>query len=94
MAVVQISKAPSREAYEGINKGLEADGGPVKPAGLIVHTASELPSGEVFIADVWETPEALASFTERIGKVFEAQGLAEMVAAGPAPEVYTPFNVI
>ena len=94
MAVVQLSKAPSREAYEGINKGLEADGGPVKPEGLIVHTASELPSGEVFIADVWETSEALESFGERIGKVFAAQGLAEMLAAGPAPEVYETFNLI
>lgn len=93
MAVVQITRAPGRDAYEAVNAALREDGGPARPDGLTIHTASETESGEVLIVDVWESAEAREVFADRITKVFESLGLGDMMASAPPPELYEPFDV-
>ena len=89
MAVVFTTHAPSRPIYEELSAFVE-DGS--KPAGLIVHTATEQADGTVKIVDVWETQEALDAFGERLMKGFEHVGADP--SQGPAPEVLQPFRVL
>lgn len=90
MATVLISRAPNRELYEMVNEKVMAGGtGP----GLIIHTASETPDGDLIIVDVWESSEAEQAFRDRLNAIFADVGIAEMVAAGPQPDVYETFEV-
>ena len=63
MAIVFFTGAPSRQAYQALSDKVEADG---KPAGLVVHTATELADGSVKIVDVWESKEACDAFGEKL----------------------------
>ena len=93
MAVVQISTAPSRTLYEKVTSLLSlAD---AVPAGLISHTAVELPSGEVQIIDVYATTEQLRSFSEQqLFPAFEQAGVMDMVMANEPPVVRESFHTV
>ena len=93
MAVSQVSTAPSREEYEAVTKRLDLEGNP--PAGLIVHCASELPSGEVQIIDVWASQEELSMFTEqRLFPAFADAGVMERAQAAPRPVTQDAFHLV
>lgn len=84
MAVVLITYAPSREAYEAVDREV----GHSLPAGCIVHTASEV-DGRVRVVDVWESKEAIDEFFQTsLGPAFARLG----VEAEP-PELTEPFNI-
>jgi len=84
MAVVLITYAPSREAYEA----LAADTGNVAPPGCIVHTASDV-DGRVRVVDVWESKEAIdAFFQNELGPAFERAGIEP-----EPPELTETFNI-
>lgn len=84
MAVVLITYAPSREAYEA----LAADTGNEAPPGCIVHTASEV-GDRVRIVDVWETKEAIDDFFQNtLGPAFAKHGIE-----GEQPELTETFNI-
>jgi hypothetical protein len=90
MAVIQVSSAPSREQYESVSKRLDLESD--KPAGLILHGASELPSGEIQIVDVWESRDALQAFAQQ--RLFPAFADAEMMGTVQDNEPPTPYDVI
>ncbi len=84
MAIVLITYAPSREAYEA----LADETGRTTPPGCIVHTASEY-QGRVRIVDVWESHEAIDEFFQQeLGPAFEKFG----IEADP-PELTETFNL-
>lgn len=62
MAVVFTQDMPggTREMIEAVTKEMDVAHDP--PAGLIVHTACELPGGGVRIVDVWESREDHEAF--------------------------------
>jgi hypothetical protein len=83
MAIVLITTAPSREAYEQLTDEV----GHGAPPGCIVHTASEV-DGSVRIVDVWESREAIDEFFQsRLGPAFAKFG----IDADP-PELVETFN--
>jgi hypothetical protein len=93
MPVVQVSRADSRAMYEGVSNrlGLAED----RPAGLILHAASETASGEVEIVDVWESAEQAGAFErERLFPAFEAVGVMDQLASRPQPVAYEPFDYV
>jgi hypothetical protein len=93
MAVTQVSSAPSREVYDAVAKLLDLDGSP--PTGLIVHAASELPSGEVQIVDVYDSEEALRTFAEsRLFPAFVKAGVEEIAMRNNRPVAYEAFDFI
>ena len=69
MAVVLISRAPSREAYETVSAAL----GQEQPQGRIAHAVGEV-AGEVRIVDIWESQEALDAFAARVMPAIAASG--------------------
>jgi quinol monooxygenase YgiN len=84
MAVVLITYAPSREAYEA----LATDTGNTAPPGCIVHTASEV-DGRVRVVDVWESQEAIeAFFQNELGPAFKKAGIEP-----DPPELTETFNI-
>jgi quinol monooxygenase YgiN len=84
MAVVLITTAPSREAYEAVS----AEVGEAPPQGCIVHTATEVDGG-VRIVDVWESQQAIDDFfASRLGPAFEKLGVPPT-----QPELTEPFHV-
>jgi hypothetical protein len=90
MPIVMISHAPSRELYETVAAQAHIDA--ERPAGLIVHTATEMPDGRVRIVDVWESQERVDEFERtRLAPAFAAVG-AE--GGPPQREVTEPFHVI
>ena len=93
MAVVQVSIAPSRERYELVRSHVNVAGD--LPAGLILHAASELPSGQIQIVDVFETAEALAAFgNDRMMPAFRLAGVLGDITARPAPAAYPAFDLV
>ncbi|MFH1474614.1 MAG: hypothetical protein ABIG85_02015 [Chloroflexota bacterium] len=92
MAVVQVTNAASREAYEAISKLIDFPGN--RPAGLVIHTASEETSGSVLIVDVWESDAAMDAFErERLLPAFQAGGMAESMQQTP-PTRHQTFQVV
>lgn len=84
MAVVLISSAPSREAFEAIVNEV----GRTQPPGCIMHTASEL-NGKVRIVETWESRQHIDDFFQtKFGPAFEKLGV-EM----DPPEVTEAFRV-
>jgi hypothetical protein len=93
MAVVQVTTAPSRDEYESVSKRLDLETD--RPVGLIVHSAAELPSGEVQIVDVWESEETLRTFAEqRLFPAFADAGVMDRVQAGPPPVPAEAFHLV
>lgn len=62
MAIVfmQDMAGGSRDMVGAVSKEMDIEHDP--PAGMIIHTASELPTGGVRVIDVWESREALETF--------------------------------
>jgi hypothetical protein len=76
MAIVQLSTAPSRADYERVAQIVDIAGD--RPAGLMLHAASELSNGEVQIVDVWDTAESIAEFSRnRILPAFAQVGMVD-----------------
>jgi quinol monooxygenase YgiN len=84
MAIVLITYAPSREAYEALSD----DTGNTAPPGCIVHTASEV-DGRVRVVDVWESKEAIDEFFQStLGPAFAKHGIE-----AEQPELTETFNI-
>jgi hypothetical protein len=93
MAVVQVSVAPNRSMYEQVEEMVAVEEN--RPAGLILQSAAEMPSGEVQIVSVWETAEAAQDFvTSRLFPAFEKAGVMELVMASPMPDALETFHLI
>lgn len=93
MAVVQVTQAPSREMYEHVARIVNLDG--ARPEGLVLHIATDLPTGEVQIIDVYETAEQLAAVGEhRVIPAFAQAGVLDQVLAGPRPVATEAFAII
>ena len=73
MAIVQVTTAASRDAYEAVDRILDLSS--TRPAGMLMHTASENPDGSVLLVDVWESDDAMDAFErERLFPALEAGG--------------------
>lgn len=73
MAIVQVSNAASRNAYEAIDRLLDLTSN--RPTGMLMHTASENADGSVLLVDVWESDDAMDLFEkERLFPALEAGG--------------------
>jgi len=84
MAVVLITHAPSREAYEQIDREV----GSTLPRGCIVHTASEVDGG-VRVVDIWESRQHIEDFFQsELGPAFAKFGVE-----APQPELTETFNI-
>jgi quinol monooxygenase YgiN len=84
MAIVLITYAPSREAYEQ----LAEETGRSAPPGCIVHTACEV-DGKVRVVDVWESKQHIDDFFQsKLGPAFAKFG----IEAEP-PELTEAFNL-
>jgi hypothetical protein len=66
-----------------------------RPPGLILHSASETPAGDVEIVDVWESHDAAKNFEQsRLFPIFEAAGLMEMLQSREQPVAHEPFDFV
>lgn len=93
MPIVQVSHADSRAQYEAVTERLDLSAN--RPAGLILHSAGETPSGTVEIVDVWASAEQAAAFErERLFPAFEASGVMAQVGVRPQPVSYEPFDYV
>ncbi len=88
MAVVLVHEGITKEQYEEVvgkltdGKGLESPADwPVE--GLLVHAAGEGPDG-FRVVDVWESEEAMQSFGETIGPLFQEAGIETEPTSYPA----------
>src|SRR5437016_4712325 len=90
MTVVQISQAPDRAAYEAVRAALPTE----PPAGLLLHTAHELPDGKVQLVDVYRSAHDLRAFVEgTLFPAFERTGHLPHVTAQPRPVPHEAFFV-
>jgi hypothetical protein len=92
MAIVYTSDMPgaSREMIEAVTNEMDVASNP--PAGMLIHTASELPGGGVRIVDVWDSRESHATFARdrlgpALGKVAQQLGV-DMSSMPPAAEEF------
>ncbi|MDT4924714.1 MAG: hypothetical protein QOG01_2427 [Pseudonocardiales bacterium] len=93
MTVVQISQASNREQYQQIAKIVDLTDN--RPAGLLLHAATELPDGTVQIVDVYDSAEALEAFgQQRIFPAFAEAGILAEMTARPQPIGYEPFEFV
>jgi hypothetical protein len=66
-----------------------------RPAGLILHAASETETGQVQIVDVWESAEHAGAFARaRLFPAFEAAGVMHEIQSRPQPVPYEPFDYL
>jgi hypothetical protein len=81
MTFISIADAPSRSTYESVATRLGLAQNP--PAGLVMHTAGELDSGQVRIVDIWESERAMRSFSrKRLWPALEAAGIVHTRVTG------------
>jgi hypothetical protein len=93
MPVVMVSTAPDRDVYDRVSKFVDISGD--RPAGLILHAASELSTGEVQIFDVWDSEESVAAFAEqRMMPAFADAGILDTVRSRPRPVHHVTFALI
>ena len=90
MAIVFMTQAPNREAYEHLSEMVEAVD--ERPPGCLVHTASEMADGSVRVVDVWESQEALDAFGQKLGAAMASIGIDP--EGGPAPDAFETFRVL
>ena len=82
MAFIQVSSAPSRDAYMAVEKVLDLAGN--RPTGMVLHAASETGDGSVLIVDVWESDAAMDAFErQRLFPALETGGQAAAMQAPP-----------
>jgi hypothetical protein len=92
MAIIQVTTAPRRADYEQVVRAVDLSD---RPAGLILHAAAELPTGEVQIVDVYESMEAAAAFRDnRLLPAFKEVGVLEMVQASTQPTPLEIFDLV
>ena len=90
MTVVQISQAPDRAAYEAVRAALPTE----PPAGLLLHTAHELPDGTVQLVDDYRTAQDLRAFVEgTLFPAFERAGRLAQTTAQARPVPHEAFFV-
>ncbi len=66
-----------------------------RPAGLILHAAPELPTGEVQIVDVYKSIDAVMAFRDdRIFPAFTELAMLETVQASPQPPRLEIFDLV
>lgn len=66
-----------------------------RPAILILHSAAELPTGEVQIVNVYEPMEAAVAFRDnRLFPAFKEVGVLEMIQASPQPAPLEVFDLV
>lgn len=92
MGFMHISLAPNRELYDRVQQ--QVDIAALQADGLLLHSASELPDGQVRIVDLWADAEALEKGRTRMMATFEGLGVGPMVHAGPQPEVSETFDLV
>ena len=93
MAISLVSTAPTREAYDAVQKLLDMAGD--RPEGLILHSAAQTPSGEVQIVDVWESQAASDAFVQqRLMPAFEQSGYMEQALGQEPPTAYEVFDLV
>ena len=93
MVVSLVSTAPNRELYDKVAKVVDLENN--RPAGLVFHAAAELPSGEVQIVDVYESPDALRAAEESLlFPAFAEAGVTEIVAGLERPQVHEVFELV
>ena len=91
MTVVMVSTAPDRDVYDRVSKFVNISGD--RPAGLILHAAAELPTGEVQIFDVWDSEESISAFAEqRMMPAFTEAGVLDTVQSRPRPVHHVTFE--
>ena len=90
MAIAQVSTAPSRELYDAVVKQLDLEG--QRPSGLLVHAASEMPSGEIQIIDVYESREAFTR--SRLFPAFAAAGVEDIAMRAEPPVAHEAFDLV
>ena len=82
MALMLVSSAPSRDAYDAIERIVDVTGD--RPPGLLVHSAAERADGTVLVVDIWESDATMDAFErERLFPAFEAGGMADAMQAPP-----------
>jgi quinol monooxygenase YgiN len=82
MPVMLVSTAPSRDAYDAIDRLVDITGD--RPSGLLVHSAAETADSTVLVVDVWESDAAMDAFErERLFPAFAAGGMADAMQAPP-----------
>jgi hypothetical protein len=92
MAIIQVTTAPNRAQYEQVVQAIDLSN---RPAGLILHAAAELATGEVQIVDVYESMEAAMAFRDaRLIPAFKEVGVFEMVQASPQPPPLEIFDLV
>jgi hypothetical protein len=93
MTVVMVSTAADRDVYDRISRFVNISED--RPAGLILHAAAELPSGEVQIFDVWDSEESISAFAEqRMIPAFSEFGLLDSVQSRPHPVHHVAFEFL
>jgi hypothetical protein len=91
MPIVQVSHAPSREQYEQVMR--ELDLAQSRPAGLLVHAASDVDDGTVEIVDMYRDRDDLIRFErEQLFPLFERLGITP--PPGGPPVAREPFSFI
>jgi hypothetical protein len=56
MPIIAVSVAPSRDQYDAVSGNIDLDH---RPAGWLLHAASELPDGSVQIVDMFDSQESM-----------------------------------
>jgi quinol monooxygenase YgiN len=92
MAIAVIAAIPSKEAYETVTEAMFGTKRPPAVDGCLVHSAGEGPNG-FRVVDIWESQEALDSFTnDKLMPAMQEAGMADM--AGTPPEIVELMHVI
>jgi quinol monooxygenase YgiN len=92
MAIAVIAAIPSKEAYEAVTEAMFGTKRPPAVDGCLVHSAGEGPNG-FRVVDIWESQEALDSFTnDKLMPAMQEAGMADM--AGTPPEIVDLMHVI
>jgi len=91
MAVVLVGTAADRDVYDRVSKlvNIAED----RPAGLILHAATQLPTGEVQIFDVWDSEESISAFAaQRMMPAFTEAGVLDTLNSRPRPAHHVTFE--
>jgi hypothetical protein len=92
MPVILIADIDDRGTYDAVASRLDLAGD--RPAGLILHAASET-AGGVRIVDVWESAEQAETFERgRLFPAFEAAGVMDKAGPETRPVAHEPFDFI
>jgi hypothetical protein len=92
MTYISIADAPSRETYRNVTAHIRMAANP--PPGLLLHAAGELEDGRVRIVNMWESEQAMLSFSrERLWPALEVAGIDPQQVRGHR-EVLESFEYV